>query len=100
MTLDENRRGLVVDGRFIRLTPTEFDVVYVLWKGAGKTVPLDRLISKVWGQSEPCDARKMLHIFVYRIRKKTGVRDLIENIWRNGYRIDLMHHDDLAVVKA
>jgi DNA-binding SARP family transcriptional activator/tetratricopeptide (TPR) repeat protein len=57
---------------------------------ADRVVPVDRLVDDLWGEEVPASARKMLQIFVSRLRKQLP-RGLIQTR-SSGYRIDLGDH--------
>jgi two-component system KDP operon response regulator KdpE len=48
LSIDLERRRVVQGGREVRLTPTEFALLELLARNAGKPLSFDRLIAKVW----------------------------------------------------
>jgi two-component system KDP operon response regulator KdpE len=60
---------VVLDGRSVRLTPTEFRLLSVLIKHAGQMVPHERLLQDVWGEKYEADTRQ-LKVYVYYLRQK------------------------------
>jgi two-component system, OmpR family, KDP operon response regulator KdpE len=64
----ENRQ-VVVDGREIRLTPTEYDLLKTLIAHPDKVLTDQMLLSRVWGPGYGEEAH-YLHVYVARLRKK------------------------------
>ncbi|MCA9882613.1 MAG: response regulator transcription factor, partial [Anaerolineae bacterium] len=49
LSVDFNQREVIVEGKHIKLRPTEYRLLYHLIENAGWTVPHDQLLAKVWG---------------------------------------------------
>lgn len=97
LSVDFNRREVVVNGTHIKLRPTEYRLLYHLVENAGWTVPHDQLLAKVWGY-EYRDEAHYVRLYINYLREK------IEDDPSNpkyiltergvGYRfIDYKHHD-------
>jgi two-component system response regulator RegX3 len=89
LTLDRNRRSVLVSGEPIDLTAKEFDLLAVLLEEPGRVVPRQELYSRVW---DPIwiGSGKTLDVHVAGLRKKLGNADLIETVRGVGYRyVDL-----------
>ncbi len=69
VVLDMNRRTVEVQGRPIRLTPTEFNLLQQLMRNAGKVLPHETLLARVWG---PEYRREIdyLKVYIRRLREK------------------------------
>lgn len=67
--LNPEARQLTVDSREVRLTRTEFDLLYYLVDHSGKAVPHTTLLSEVWGP-EYRTQTEYLHVYVRRLRQK------------------------------
>ncbi len=67
--LNRGRRSLKKRGAYIRLTPTEFDLIAFLISHAGQPIYHNKLLSSVWGP-EYGDEREYLRTFVMQLRKK------------------------------
>lgn len=97
LSVDFNRREVVVNGTHIKLRPTEYRLLYHLVENAGWTVPHDQLLAKVWGY-EYRDEAHYVRLYINYLREK------IEEDPSNpkyiltergvGYRfLDYKHHD-------
>ncbi len=69
LRLDFNRRRVTVGGEEIRLTSTEFKLLEVLARHAGRVITNDVLLSRVWGR-DASDEVDYLKAFIYRLRRK------------------------------
>jgi DNA-binding response OmpR family regulator len=62
-------REVMVSGETIKLTPTEYKLLYQLVRNAGRVLPFDTLLSKVWGDEYRGDM-DYLKTYISRLRKK------------------------------
>jgi two-component system KDP operon response regulator KdpE len=69
LSIDFNRREVIVDGKPIKLRPTEWRLLYHLVQNAGWVVPHETLLSKVWGW-EYRDETQYLRLYVTYLRQK------------------------------
>ncbi|MBN1287792.1 MAG: response regulator transcription factor [Anaerolineae bacterium] len=69
LSVDFNRRAVIVDGELIKLRPTEYRLLYHLIENAGWTVPHDQLLAKVWGY-EYRDETHYVRLYVNYLREK------------------------------
>ncbi len=69
LSIDFNKREVIVEGERISLRPTEYRVLYHLVENAGWVVPHETLLSKVWGP-EYRDERSYLRLYISYLRKK------------------------------
>ncbi len=69
LEIDFDQRRVVVAGKTVRLTPTEFDILRYLVSQANKPVPHRRLLQAIWGPD--CgDQIEYLRVFINQLRKK------------------------------
>lgn len=89
LKVDFDRRLTTVDGKEIRLTPTEFRLLQELVLKAGKVLTHAYLLSHVWGP-EYRDERQYLHVFIRNLRGKLKLGrpgyGFIDNLAGVGYR--------------
>jgi two-component system KDP operon response regulator KdpE len=60
---------VILGGRTVRLTPTEFRLLSTLVKHAGQVVSHHKLLRDVWGEKYGADARQ-LKVYVHYLRQK------------------------------
>jgi DNA-binding response OmpR family regulator len=69
LSVDFNRREVIVGGEHIKLRPTEYRLLYHLVENAGWTVPHEQLLAKVWGY-EYRDETHYVRLYVNYLREK------------------------------
>src|SRR5215468_9692340 len=69
LSVDFNRREVIVNGEHIKLRPTEYRLLYHLIENVGWTVPHDQLLAKVWGY-EYRDEAHYVRLYVNYLREK------------------------------
>lgn len=92
LTLYPGRYQIVIEGKGIDLTPTEFDLLLYLVAHRGRIVPCSELVREVRGYAvdEP-EAREVIRPHVSNLRRKIKLSpenvDLIVNVRGIGYRL-------------
>jgi two-component system KDP operon response regulator KdpE len=69
LTLDRDRRRVVVEGREVRLTPTELAILDLLASQAGKPVTIRQIIGRVW-HGAPGTSADAVRVHVGSLRRK------------------------------
>ena len=87
--LDSTRRAAIVNGRLIRLTRIEFDILACLMQANGSAVSVDELLNDVWGWVQERGSAELVRTHMRNIRTKlaaAGVSDrVIKTIHGQGY---------------
>lgn len=71
LRIDFAAREVTVEGKEVKLTPTEFKLLTQLVANAGKVMTHGMLLSRVWG-SEYRDETEYLRVYINRLRRKLG----------------------------
>jgi len=71
VTVNFDSREVTVKGEPVKMTPTEYKLLYQLVRNAGRVLPFDALLSKVWGDEYRGDT-DYLKTYISRLRKKLG----------------------------
>ena len=69
LQIDLDRREIFVDGKPVKLRPTEFRLLYHLVSNAGWVVPHDQLLAKVWGYEYQTETH-YLRLYINYLRDK------------------------------
>jgi DNA-binding response OmpR family regulator len=69
LSVDFNRREVIVAGEHIKLRPTEYRLLYHLIENAGWTVTHEQILAKVWGY-EYRDEAHYVRLYVNYLREK------------------------------
>lgn len=71
LTIDYSRRIVTVDGREVKLTQTEFNILSLLSQHQGKVLTYTFIIRSIWGSQDDGSVKK-LQVNMANIRKKLG----------------------------
>jgi DNA-binding response OmpR family regulator len=89
LELDVAARELVVDGRPVRTTAREFELLHVLAAHPREAFAREELFRRIWG---PYGDRSAVPVYIRRLREKIepdpGVPRHIVTVWGVGYRFD------------
>jgi len=69
LKVDFAQHLVYVEGREVKLTPTEYGLLAVLLKNSGKIMTRQMLLSQVWGTGYGTEAH-YLHVYVGQLRRK------------------------------
>lgn len=69
LKIDFDRREVWLDGKLVKLRPTEYRLLYHLVQNAGWVVSHDQLLTKVWGY-EYRDEPHYVRLYINYLRKK------------------------------
>jgi DNA-binding response OmpR family regulator len=69
LSVDFNRREVLVNGEPVKLRPTEYRLLFHLIENAGWTVPHEQILAKVWGY-EYRDEAHYVRLYVNYLREK------------------------------
>ena len=90
MINDENKE-VTVDGEPIKLTPIEFDILYLLASNPGRVFGTDEIFERVWHEKfYEANNTVMVHIRRLRGKMKDDTREdkIITTVWGVGYKIE------------
>ncbi|MBY0506226.1 MAG: winged helix-turn-helix domain-containing protein [Bryobacteraceae bacterium] len=92
LSIDSSHRAVVLDREQVVLTRKEYQLLTMLAANAGRVMPRDYLLEKIWNYSKGIRTRT-LDVHVLRLRRKlgsTGSR-YIETVFGVGYRFRASH---------
>jgi two-component system KDP operon response regulator KdpE len=69
LSLNPEQRRVTVRGEIIDLTPTEYLLLELLVRNAGRTVPSEKLLKDVWGAEYGDETEHVKH-YIWTLRKK------------------------------
>ncbi len=69
LRIDFAQRRVTLAGEPVRVTNTEYQLLEVLAQNAGRVVPNEVLLQRVWGYDQG-DEAESLKVFIYRLRQK------------------------------
>lgn len=78
-------------GREIKLTPIEFEILYLLASNAGRVFSTDEIFERVWNE-KMYEANNTVMVHIRRLREKIEVdsrnAEIIKTVWGVGYKIE------------
>jgi DNA-binding response OmpR family regulator len=87
---DENKE-VFVDGKPVKLTPIEYNILLLLVKNAGKVFSIDEIYRKIWNE-QPIDADNTVAVHIRHIREKIEINPreprYLKVVWGVGYKIE------------
>lgn len=73
LTIDYDRRQVMVEGKMIHVTQTEYNILSLLSQQTGKMMTYSAIINAIWGTMDDGSVKK-LQVNMANIRKKLGCR--------------------------
>lgn len=84
-------REVTVDGREVKLTGIEYQILYLLIKNKGRTFTSDQIYETIWDE-DALGSSNVVAVHVRHIREKIEINpkkpQYIQVVWGVGYRID------------
>ncbi len=71
LAINFSSREVTMAGKPLKLTPTEYNLLYLLARNGGRVLPFEMLLTKVWGDEYRAET-DYLKTYVSRIRHKLG----------------------------
>ena len=92
LVLDKDDHKCTLNGKQLRLTPTEFSILWVLCSNRGRVVSSEELFHEVWGDKYFTNSNNTVMVHIRHLREK--MQDSAENpkyiktVWGVGYKIE------------
>ena len=91
LIINKDNHKVTVFGEEIKLTPIEFDILYLLASNPGKVFSTDEIFEKVWNE-KVYEANNTVMVHIRRLRGKmkedTRQNKIITTVWGVGYKIE------------
>ncbi len=91
LVINRDNHRVTIDGEEIKLTPIEFDILYLLASNPGRVFSTDEIFEKVWNEKVyEANNTVMVHIRRLRGKMKEDTREdkIITTVWGVGYKIE------------
>ncbi len=91
LIINDNEKTVTVDGEQVTVTPTEFGILKLLTKNAGKVFSIDQIYESVW--NEPAfNPENTVAVHIRRIREKIEINPknpkYLKVVWGIGYKVE------------
>lgn len=87
VTVDLDKREVVIQGEPVELTPKEYDLLIVLLKNKNIALTREQFLDKVWGGDYYGETRTV-DMHIKSLRKKLNLQEQIKTIYKIGYRLE------------
>ena len=91
LTINKDNHKVTVYEEEVKLTPIEFDILYLLASNPGKVFSTDEIFEKVWNE-KVYEANNTVMVHIRRIREKVELNpkepEYIKVVWGIGYKIE------------
>lgn len=91
LTINKDNHKVTVEGEEIKLTPIEFDILYLLASNPGRVFSTDEIFENVWNE-KVYEANNTVMVHIRRLRGKmkedTRQNKIITTVWGVGYKIE------------
>lgn len=91
LVIDDELKKVTVDGRIIKLTPTEYNILKFLTQNKGKVFSIEQIYSNVW-DGECYAAENVIAVHIRHIREKIEINPkepkYLKVIWGVGYKVE------------
>ena len=91
LQINKNNHKVVIYGEEIKLTPIEFEILYLLASNPGRVFSTDEIFERVWNE-KVYEANNTVMVHIRRLRGKmkedTRQNKIITTVWGVGYKIE------------
>ena len=91
LIIDDELKKVIVDGKDIKLTPTEYNILKFLTQNRGKVFSIEQIYKNVW-DGECYAAENVIAVHIRHIREKIEINPkepkYLKVIWGVGYKIE------------
>ena len=91
LSINRENHKVLIDGEEIKLTPIEFDILYLLASNPGRVFSTDEIFERVWNE-KVYEANNTVMVHIRRLRGKmkedTIGEKIITTVWGVGYKIE------------
>lgn len=92
LTVDMSARSVSVNGQPVKLTRTEYELLQILLRNAGRVLTYPQLLESVWGPGH-VNRTHYLHVYMTYLREKIernpAEPELLKTVPRVGYRLQV-----------
>lgn len=92
VSVELEMRKVFRQGNEVTLTPREYALLEILILNKNLALSRDRLLELVWGYDFDGEERTV-DVHIQRLRKKLGWEDVIETVFKYGYRLNEIRKD-------
>ncbi len=91
VTINKDNHKVTAYGKDVKLTPIEFDILYLLAGNLGKVFSTEEIFERVWNE-KMYEANNTVMVHIRRLREKIELdsrnAQIIKTVWGVGYKIE------------
>ena len=91
LLINDNTKQVEVEGKEVKLTPTEYNILKFLTKNKGKVYSIDEIYTNIW-EEESFAAENIIAVHIRHIREKIEINPkepkYLKVIWGVGYKVE------------
>ncbi len=92
LVLDRKKKLVVVEGKEVKLTATEYKIVTLLMEHAGQVFPAEQIYETVWGEEATFAVENTVMVHIRHIREKIEIDaknpKYVKVVWGIGYKME------------
>lgn len=91
LSIHKDNHRVIAYGKEVKLTPIEFDILYLLASNPGKVFGTEEIFEQVWNE-KMYEANNTVMVHIRRLREKIELdsrnAQIIKTVWGVGYKIE------------
>ena len=90
-SINDDTKEVTVDGEPVKLTPIEYNILFLLVKNQGKVFSIDQIYENIWNE-EAIGADNTVAVHIRHIREKIEINPkeprYLKVVWGVGYKVE------------
>ena len=91
LCMNDDTKEVTVDGEPVKLTPIEYNILFLLVKNQGKVLSIDQIYENIWNE-EAIGADNTVAVHIRHIREKIEINPkeprYLKVVWGVGYKVE------------
>ena len=91
LCINDDTKEVTVDGELVKLTPIEYNILFLLVKNQGKVFSIDQIYENIWNE-EAIGADNTVAVHIRHIREKIEINPkeprYLKVVWGVGYKVE------------
>ena len=91
LCMNDDTKEVTVDGEPVKLTPIEYNILFLLGKNQGKVFSIDQIYENIWNE-EAIGADNTVAVHIRHIREKIEINPkeprYLKVVWGVGYKVE------------
>ena len=92
LVLDKKQKVVIVEGKEVKLTATEYKILELLMEHTGQVFPAEQIYESVWGEEATFAVENTVMVHIRHLREKIEIDTknpkYIKVVWGIGYKME------------